>query len=75
MSDDKAKKVKVEDKAKTAAKDGKLDDEEDEDLDAIFGDEDDSVRLSKTKLDVSKSQLDAAIGDDDGDEELEDEDA
>lgn len=70
MSDDKDK-VKIEgmDKVAKDAKEAEGDDEED--LDAIFGDENDSVRLSKTKLELTKGQLDAIKDDDD---ELEDDD-
>lgn len=70
MSDDKDK-VKIEgmDKVAKDAKEKEGDDEED--LDAIFGDENDSVRLSKTKLELTKGQLNAIKDDDD---ELEDDD-
>ena len=71
MSDDKDKNVKIEGMDKVD-KDGKKDEGDDDDLDAIFGEDTDSVRLSKTKLEVSKSQLEAVIQDDDDD--LEDDD-
>ncbi|CAJ1943555.1 unnamed protein product [Cylindrotheca closterium] len=75
MSDDKAKKVKIEGTEKLDKEGLKEESVDEEDLDAIFGDEDDSVRLSKTKLEGSKSQLDVVVGDGDDDEELEDDDS
>eukprot|EP00526_Cylindrotheca_closterium_P025571 CAMPEP_0113641736 /NCGR_PEP_ID=MMETSP0017_2-20120614/21919_1 /TAXON_ID=2856 /ORGANISM="Cylindrotheca closterium" /LENGTH=74 /DNA_ID=CAMNT_0000553111 /DNA_START=193 /DNA_END=417 /DNA_ORIENTATION=- /assembly_acc=CAM_ASM_000147 len=73
MSEDK-EKVKVEGVDKVAKdKKKKEGGDDEEDLDAIFGDEDDSVRLSKTKLEMSKGQLNAIVAEED-DEELEDDD-
>lgn len=70
MSDDKEKKVQIDGMDKVD-KDAKKDEDGEEDLDAIFGDDADSVRLSKSNIEISKNQLKDALPDDG---ELEDDD-